>query len=95
LWPAVLAVRRLLVPRLLGGPPAAPDPQEGARISAYVDGLASAAREGLPGSPEVRSLLDGRPLAATADGRSAEVRHRLRALRDALRGDGYGPDTGK
>lgn len=87
LWPALLAVRRLLVPGLRGGGARPPVPGEGARTGAYLDLVAQAARQGLPGSPGVRSALTGPPPAVLAEHRPRLYR-RLEALRRALRGEG-------
>ncbi|MET8576815.1 FUSC family protein [Streptomyces sp. NPDC005012] len=86
LWPTVLAVRRLLVPRLLGGGPRPPSPADGARVGAYLERAALAARRGLPGSPGVRSALPERPPVVLA-GHGPDLHRRLEALRRALRGD--------
>ncbi|MER5476002.1 FUSC family protein [Streptomyces sp. NPDC002734] len=85
LWPVVLAVRRLLAPGLLGGEPAPSHPAEGARTGAYLDLVAHAARQGLPGATGVRSALTDPPPAALAEHRPRLYR-RLEALRRALRG---------
>ncbi|GGS43581.1 FUSC family protein [Streptomyces griseoviridis] len=85
LWPTLLTVRRLLPPRPPGTGPARPDPGGGALAGAYLRHLADAARQGLPGSPPLRSVT-ARPPAALAV-RHPELYDRLEALGRALRGD--------
>ncbi|MFI8306436.1 FUSC family protein [Streptomyces sp. NPDC085927] len=82
LWPAVLAVRRLLSWNVLGGP-TTPAPDDGARAEAFLRVLAGAAGTGLPGSPGLRSALP-RPLRTPEPAHDPEVHRRLAALRSAL-----------
>ncbi|WP_276205330.1 FUSC family protein [Streptomyces prasinopilosus] len=82
LWPAVLAVRRLLTWNVLGGP-TTPAPDDAARAEAFLHVLADAARAGLPGSPGLRSALP-HPLRTPEPAHEPEVRRRLAALRAAL-----------
>ncbi len=60
LWPALLAVRRLLAWNLLAGP-AAPAPADGARVGGFLHALAEAARTDLPGSARIGSALSHSP----------------------------------
>ncbi|MFC7470890.1 hypothetical protein ACFQVA_30075 [Actinomadura keratinilytica] len=83
LWPALLAVRRLLV-WVLAAPPAPPAPDEALRAAAEVGALAQAARAGLPGSPALRQALStGRP-TAPAPAADPELSARLADLHRAL-----------
>ncbi|MGC4919803.1 FUSC family protein [Streptomyces sp. DT197] len=83
LWPALLAVRRLLV-WVLAAPPAPPAPDEALRAAAEVGALAQAARAGLPGSPALRQVLStGRP-TAPAPAADPELSARLADLHRAL-----------
>ncbi|MDG9724821.1 FUSC family protein [Streptomyces sp. DH41] len=82
LWPAVLAVRRLLAWTVLGGP-VPPAPDDGARAGSYMDALAHAARAGLPGSLALRSALPGPP-RAPEPAHDPELRRRLATLGSAL-----------
>ncbi|MGC9378515.1 FUSC family protein [Streptomyces sp. MH13] len=82
LWPAVLAVRRLLSWTVLGGP-VPPAPDDGARAGSYADALARAARTGLPGSPGLRAALAG-ATHVPAPAHDPELHRRLTALGDAL-----------
>ncbi|MEU1070696.1 MULTISPECIES: FUSC family protein [Streptomyces] len=83
LWPALLAVRRLLV-RILLAPPAPPAPDEARRAAAHAAVLARAARAGLPGSPALRQALSaGRP-SVPEPAADPELGARLADLRRAL-----------
>ncbi|MEU7401467.1 FUSC family protein [Streptomyces sp. NPDC044948] len=84
LWPAVLAVRRLLSWTVLAGP-APPAPDEAVRVGRHLDALARAAAAGLPGSSAVREALPGPPpVTPPAPAHAAELHRRLVALADAL-----------
>ncbi|MFP3115772.1 FUSC family protein [Streptomyces sp. Iso 434] len=78
LWPALLALRRLLAWSLLA-PPGLPRPGEADRTGAYLDALSSAAGAGLPGSPELRGALPSPPLPG-----HPELSRRLGDLHRAL-----------
>ncbi|MFE2460511.1 FUSC family protein [Streptomyces sp. NPDC059402] len=82
LWPAVLAVRRLLSWTVLGGSPR-PDPTGAARAGHHVRVLAEAAHTGLPGSPALRRSLAGPPRAPEA-AHDPELHRRLADLTEAL-----------
>ncbi|MFJ9675611.1 FUSC family protein [Streptomyces sp. NPDC101221] len=100
LWPAVLAVRRLLSWTVLGGPvPPAPDDAD--RVGRHLDALARAAAAGLPGSPALRQALPAAPPPAPApvpgsapgSAPAPELGRRLVALRDALVRPGPAPEA--
>ncbi|MBU6536363.1 FUSC family protein, partial [Streptomyces mayonensis] len=82
LWPAVLAVRRLLSWTVLGGP-LPPDAADARRAGRHLETLAEAARAGLPGSPALRRSLSGRP-RSPEPAHDPELHRRLTALTDAL-----------
>ncbi|MFE0418748.1 FUSC family protein [Streptomyces tendae] len=82
LWPAVLAVRRLLSWTVLGDSPG-PDPTGARRAGHYVGALAEAAHAGLPGSPALRRSLPGPPRAPEA-AHDPELHRRLDRLTEAL-----------
>ncbi|WP_399885928.1 FUSC family protein [Streptomyces sp. BBFR51] len=82
LWPAVLAVRRLLSWTVLGGP-VSPSPDDATAVGDYVDALARGARSGLPGSPGLRAALPGPPRAPDP-AHDPELHRRLATLGSAL-----------
>nr|WP_236260560.1 MULTISPECIES: FUSC family protein [Streptomyces] len=81
LWPAVLAVRRLLTWTVLGAP-VPPAPDDAARVGRHMDALARAAAAGLPGSPALRETLP-EPLPSSP-APAPELGRRLLALESAL-----------
>ncbi|MFI9725986.1 FUSC family protein [Streptomyces sp. NPDC052092] len=82
LWPALLAVRRLLAWNLLAGP-AAPAPADGARVGGFLHALAEAARTDLPGSARIGSALSHSP-RTPFPAHDPDLHRRLTALRSAL-----------
>ncbi|MFE5258388.1 FUSC family protein [Streptomyces coelicoflavus] len=83
LWPAVLAVRRLLTWTVLGAP-VPPAPDDAARVGRHMDALARAAAAGLPGSPALREALPAPLPSAPAPAHAPELGRRLVALEGAL-----------
>ncbi|MGW1428338.1 FUSC family protein [Streptomyces sp. NPDC002431] len=82
LWPAVLAVRRLLVWDRLS-PPAPPAPEDGGRVDAFLRTLAGATHAHLPGTSGLRAAIPPR-LETPHPHHHAELHTRLAALRSAL-----------
>ncbi|CAL9483898.1 FUSC family protein [Streptomyces sp. enrichment culture] len=82
LWPAVLAVRRLLSWTVLGGP-LPPDAAAARRAGRHLEALAAAAHAGLPGSPALQRSLPGPP-RPPEPAHDPELHRRLTDLTNAL-----------